>query len=350
MIELTPKNLIPLLVRLLRVDPPRAVCLVGAPGMAKTECIRQAARLLDAILFVEHPLLREPIDYAGLPWVVDGEARQLPMAFIQSVKQAALDNPNKPIVVFFDDVGQAATATQAAMMQFVQERSFAGQQVPDNVRFVMATNRRKDKAGVGGILAPLTNRLTVLGVTVDPDSWAEWALTVGGLPPEVPAYVRFKPDCLGDPENSTNRDIEPFCSARALEAAGRYVAAGITDFAVLAGCLGDGRATELNNFLKVWRELPDIDKIFASPATADVPKANKTDVMYALVGALAAHVTTKTMGALNTYASRLPIEYQVACIKDAQSQKPELRKTKGFMDWLLKNKGMLGLDDEKDSE
>lgn len=347
MTELTPKQLVPLLVRLWQTGK-RAVALVGAPGMAKTECIRQAASQLGAILFVEHPLLREPIDYAGLPWVVDGEARQLPMAFIQSVQQAAAANPDKHIIVFFDDVGQAATATQAAMMQFVQERAFAGQQVPENVRFVMATNRRKDKAGVGGILAPLTNRLTVLGVTVDPDSWAEWALGEGGLPPELPSYVRFKPDCLGDPEKHANRDIEPFCSARSLEAAGRYVAAGISDFPVLEGCLGAGRATELSAFLKVWRELPDIDKIFANPTSAEVPVKSRTDVMYALVGALAAHVTSKTMGALNLYLKRLPIEYQVACMKDAHSQKPELRKTKGFAEWMLANKKMLGLDDEKE--
>lgn len=347
MIELTPSTLIPLLGSLMRCDPPRAVTLVGAPGMAKTECVRQAAAAIGATLIVEHPLLREPVDYAGLPWVQAGKVEQLPMAFVRSVQETAAAQPKKLCVVFFDDVGQATAATQAALMQFVQERSFAGQEIPENVRFVLATNRRKDKAGVGGVLAPLTNRLTVLGVTVDPDSWAEWALAVG-LPPVLVSYVRFKPDCLLDPDNQANRDIEPFCSARALEAVGRYMLAGIEDHAVIAGCIGGSRATEVSSFLKVWRELPNIDEVLANPAKAKVPKADRPDVLYALTGALAFHVDAKRMGALTTYLERIPIEFQVACVKDAQAQKSELRRTKALVDWLLRHKEMLGLGDEKE--
>lgn len=346
MIELTPNTLIPLLANLMNVKPARAVMLVGAPGMAKTECVRQAAGVLGAELIVEHPLLREPVDYAGLPWVVNGAVHQLPMAFIRKVQEVAAGT-KKLVIVFFDDSGQATAATQASMMQFVQERQFAGQEVPENVRFVLASNRRKDKAGVGGVLAPLTNRLTVLGVTVDPDSWCEWGLA-NGLPAVLTSYVRFKPDCLLDPENQANRDIEPFCSARALEACGRYMLAGIDNHAVLAGCIGEARATELTAFLKVWRELPDIDEVLANPTKAKVPGATRPDVLYALTGALAFHVDAKRMGALTTYLERVPIEFQVACIKDAQAQKPELRRIKALVDWLLKHKEMLGLGDDKD--
>lgn len=347
MIELVPNQTIPLLTKLLRAEPPRAVVLVGAPGMAKTEVVRQAAAQIGATLITEHPLLREPIDYAGLPWVVEGRVRQLPMAFVSQVQTEALDHPEKLVVVFFDDVGQATAATQAALMQFVQARQFAGQKIPSNVRFVLATNRRKDKAGVGGVLAPLTNRLTVLGQTIDPDSWAEWALRAG-LPPVLVAYVRFKADCLTDPEKDANRDIEPFCSARSLEACGRYMMGGIEEHAVFAGCIGEGRATELTGFLKVWRDLPDVDEVLAKPSTAKVPAANRPDVMYALIGALACHVDGKRMGALTTYLERMPIEYQTACIKDAQAQKPELRKTKALIDWLLKHQDMLGVGSEKE--
>ncbi len=346
MIELTPKQLIDELCALLPLTPPRAVALVGAPGMAKTESVRQAAAALGAVLLVEHPLLREPVDYAGLPWVVDGKVEQLPMAFLRRVQETASADPERLVIVFFDDVGQAPSATQAALMQFVQERCFASQPVPDNVRFVLATNRRKDKAGVGGVLAPLTNRLRVFGVSLDADAWAEWAHK-SGLPPELVAYVRFKPDCLSDPESQSNRDIEPFCSARTLEQAGRDMLAGITRHAVLAASIGESRATELGAFVKVWGELPDIDEVLANPKRAIVPKANRPDIAYAMIGALAHRVDAGRMANLCVYIDRLSPELAVACLKDAQAQKPELRKTKAFVDWLLAHKDILGLDDEK---
>ena len=344
MLELTPNQLIPLMTDLLK--QPRAILLVGAPGMAKTETVRQAAKRLGAALLVEHPLLREPVDYAGLPWVhANGhgpEVLQLPMAFVRAVTDLAERDPQRPVVVFFDDVGQATAATQAALMQFVQERSFAGQQIPDNVRFVLATNRRKDKAGVGGILAPLTNRLTVLGVTVDPDSWAEWAHTAG-LPAVLPAYVRFKPDCLRDPETLSNRDIEPFCSARALEALGRYLQAGISERAVVAGCVGDARATEISAFLKVWQELPDVDDILKRPTKADVPKRDRPDILYALIGSLATHATEKRMKPMADYVRRLPPEFRVAFLKDAVTQHADLARDGAFMGLLMEHKALMGV-------
>src|SRR4029077_1163391 len=142
-----------------------------------------------------------------------------------------------------------------------------------------------------------------------------------------------KPDCLTDPDTQSNRDIEPFCSARALEACGRYLNAGIEQHAVLAGCIGESRATELSSFLRVWRELPDVDDVLKNPAKAKVPKQDRPDVLYALTGALAYHVDSPRMAALATYLERVPIEFAVACMKDAQAQKPELRRTKAFVDW-----------------
>lgn len=349
MIELTPSQLVPLVVDLLKVKPARAVALVGAPGCGKSAMAAEVAARLEAEFRVWHPLLKEPIDYGGLPWVVDGQVRQLPMGDLRELIEVATANPSKLVVVLVDDAGQAAGATQAALMQLVHGGQFAGQKLPENVRFIIATNRRKDKAGVGGVLAPLTNRMTMFGVTVDPDSWAEWALRAG-LPPVLVAYVRFKPDCLLDPETQSNKDMEPFCSARALEACGRYMMAGIEQHPVLAGCIGESRATELSSFLKVWHELPDIDEVLAKPDKAMVPKPNRPDIMYALIGALAAHVDAKRMVNLTTYLERIPIEFQVACIKDAQSQKPDLRKTKGLIDWLLRHKDMLGLGDEKEGK
>jgi hypothetical protein len=219
--------------------------------------------------------------------------------------------------------------------------------LPSNVRWTMATNRRKDKSGVGGVLAAFSNRVHVYGVMLPVDDWAEWAHGQK-LPPELISYVRFKPDCLADPEKHSNADIEPFCSARTLEMAGQDMQAGITRYATLAATIGASRATELGAFIAVWRELPDVGEILARPEKAIVPKKDRPDIMYALVGSLAYHVTAKTVGNLTKYVVRLPKEFEIACMKDARAQKPDLRNAKAFREWLAANVDVLvpGTEDE----
>lgn len=337
MIELTPSQAIPLIARMFKAQPGRAIGMVGAPGMAKTAIAEQVAAQMGRRLLKAHPVVEDPTD-VRMPWVVDRQAEFLPMGLMKEITKP--DCP--PTIVLIDDLGQATPVMQASYMQPVHGGELAGMKISPNVSWLIATNRRKDKAGVGGVLAPLTNRVTMIGIVVDADSWCSWWLKHGEAP-VVAAYVRFKPDCLKDPEKMANRDIEPFCSARGLEAAGRYISAGIREHAAIAGCIGDGRATELVSFLKIWEELPDIDDVLAKPDKAAVPGPKRPDVLYALIGALAYHVDAKRMGALCTYLERIPPEFQVACIKDAQSQKPELRKTKALIDWLLRHKDMLGL-------
>ncbi len=47
--------------------------IVGAPGIGKTEIINQACDAAGMHMIVSHPVVSDPTDYKGLPFVVNGD-------------------------------------------------------------------------------------------------------------------------------------------------------------------------------------------------------------------------------------------------------------------------------------
>ena len=83
-----------------------------------------------------------------------------------------------------------------SFMQLLLARRVNGHALPEHVTFVAATNRRTDRAGVSGILEPVKSRFAAI-VELEPnlDDWCQWAFTAG-VPAELIAFLRFRPDLL----------------------------------------------------------------------------------------------------------------------------------------------------------
>jgi hypothetical protein len=64
-------------------------------------------------------------------------------------------------------------------------------------------------------------------------------------------------------------------------------------------------------------------------------------VLYALTGALAHKVSKDNFDRVTEYIDRMSPDFQVMCIFDAQKLKPEIRNTKAFMQWAVKNSNIL---------
>src|SRR6185436_20188967 len=103
----------------------------------------------------------------------------------------------RPCLWFLDDLGQAPPAVQASYMPWLLERECAGNRLPDHVVVMAATNRRTDRAGVAGVLEPVKSRFASI-VTLEPDvdEWCDWAIKQPFMPPEVVAFIRFRPETL----------------------------------------------------------------------------------------------------------------------------------------------------------
>src|SRR5512146_2136100 len=144
----------------------------GGPGIGKTEIIAQAAALLGADHIVSTPSTEDPTNAAGLPWIGKDKERAVFLPFGQVAK--ALD-AKKLTVWDLEDFGQAPPLVQAGYMPWLSARELNGHKLPDCVSIVATTNRRTDKAGVGGYLEPVKSRFGVMVELVpDLDEWCDW--------------------------------------------------------------------------------------------------------------------------------------------------------------------------------
>ena len=305
----------------------------GSPGIGKTQILTQACLETGTELIVSHPVVSDPTDYKGLPFPTkDGtEATFLPFGDLLK-----LINADKPTVFFLDDIGQASSSVQASLMHLLLARRINGHAVSEHVVFLAATNRRQDRAAVQGILEPVKSRFAaILELEVNVDDWVDWAI-VQGLPVELIAFVRFRPNLLHDFKPTA--DIINTPNPRTVAAVGMMMNAGLpkdTEYEMISGAAGEGFAAEFLGFLKIYRDLPDIEKLIADPENAIVP--DEPSVLFAVCGSLSAKANKKNLGNIIKFTDRLPGEFQVLLIKDAIKRNKSLSNTKEFSAWAIKH-------------
>ncbi|MCK9331643.1 MAG: ATP-binding protein [Candidatus Cloacimonetes bacterium] len=308
----------------------------GAPGTGKSDIIAQACSAAGAELIISHPVVSDPTDYKGLPFPVKdkAEASFLPFGDLLRLTQA-----QRPTVFFLDDLGQAPMSVQAACMQLILARQVNGHMVSDQVVFLAATNRRQDKAAVLGILEPVKSRFAgIIELEVDLDDWVSWAYA-HNMPPELIAFVRYRPTLLHDFKPSA--DIVNSPSPRTVAYVGKMLNAGIPEgleYELISGAAGEGFAAEFMGFLKLWESLPDIPAILADPDHAPLP--TEPSVLFAVVGALVAKADRHNFASIMRYTRRLPGEFQVLLANDATRCKPLLANVPDFAQWAIEHQSL----------
>lgn len=301
--------------------------IVGPPGIGKSDIISQVCDKLKAKLIIEHPVVSDPTDYKGLPFASKGKATFLPFGNLEEII-----NAKELTVYFLDDLGQASPMVQAACMQLLLARRINGHKVSDNVCFVAATNRHKDGAAVSGILEPVKSRfVTIINLEVNTDDWVYWALQ-NNIPTELIAFIRFRPRLLFQFESS--KEIKNSPSPRTIHNLAKIMMMGIdkdVEYEVFSGTVGEGFAAEFISFLRIYRNLPDIDGIILDPQKAKVPDDPSTQ--YAIAVALAKKAKEDNMDSIVTYSKRLPKEISVMLMKDAQRTNPSIINTRAWIEW-----------------
>jgi len=309
------------------------VLIVGEPGLGKTDVVEQACEEINHDVVIFHPVVDDPTNYKGLPCESDGNAVFLPYSQLRKLLEA-----DKPTVAFFDDLGQATQSVQGALMQLFLSRKVNEHKISDKVVFCAATNSRKDRAGVKGLIKPLLSRFTtIVRAEVNVDDWCKWAGN-NNMPPELVAFIRFRPELLMkfDPSHvdSTGEDLVNQPCPRTVAACGRLLNYGIQDYDVLTGCVGESFAAELIGFLKIVHGLGDKPRQIADGNDESCPAS--PDTLYALCGALA-HMS----GNLDKWSNiskwgrkRLPEEFQVLLLKDVEGRHQEkVFNTPEYVEW-----------------
>ena len=307
------------------------VLIKSAPGIGKSEIVEQAARKLNYDLMIVHPVVEEPTDQKGIPWVVDGKARFIPLHNLERMITA-----KKELVVFIDDLGQATPAVQASYMQLLLARQINGHKISDFVRFVAATNRREDKSGVTGILEAIKSRFDIIvELEMNVGDWIDWALR-NGVPHEFISFTKFKPSLLH--QFKPSRDIENYPCPRTVTKAGRMFKNGIDvdlRYEILKGCVGEAYAIEFETYLKVFMSLPTIGQIENDPYGSPIP--NEISAKFAVSGMIAANIKTENANALISYLDKVDKELTIATMKNISVSNPKVTASSAFTQWMIRN-------------
>jgi MoxR-like ATPase len=300
----------------------------GGPGIGKSAVVKQLAEASKITLQDVRALLLDPVDLRGLPFLgSDGRSKWATPDFLPQ---------NGAGILFLDELNAAPPMVQASCYQLVLDRKLGEYTLPEGWAIIAAGNRDSDRGATTRMPTPLRNRFVHLDFEVDVQEWSEWAIQAG-IRPEVIAFLRFRPELL----SAFDRDTNAFPSPRSWEFVSRILdsldskSRSALEHEVIAGAVGTGAATEFSAFLRMFRELPNIDAILLNPTQEPVPE--NAAAQYAVASALARCATDINFDRICLYLDRLPTEFRVLTVRDATLREPVIRCTAGYTKWAVEN-------------
>jgi hypothetical protein len=340
-------KLIPFLSHCLRENKP--IFLTGEPGVGKTSVIEQAISDLGYESHIRHAVCMEPIDFRGFPCLERDKkdstasyAHFVPYGDVKIMLEAT-----EPVVFFYDDIGQSSQSVQKAMMALMLAREVNGKKISDHVRFIAATNRRGDGAGVGKIITPLISRQKcIVPFTLSVEDWIQWAHD-NNMPPLLIAFIHFRGERLllnFDPnkvDDHGNDLIQQPCP-RTVANFGEWLNDGFDvkkDHEVFVGTIGEEFTREYQGFVDIYDKLGDMPNRICNGEKVGPPTDPAS--LYALSSCLASRSDdSKSWSHISSWSREyLPREYQQVLLLDAESMhKEKVFNTTEYSSWVCELK------------
>lgn len=324
----TPIQLIDLLPHFHSANIP--LFLWGSPGIGKSSIVHTYARNIDALVVDVRLSQFDPVDLRGLPSLSGDTTRWMAPAVLPF--EASPDFPDdRPILLFLDELAQAAPAVQSAAFQLVLDRRVGEHTLRSNVYIIAASNRSTDRAGTNRLATPLLNRFAHLQVVSDFETWKMWAVDAG-IHPLVIGFLLQRPALLDQFELALKNGAQSFATPRSwhflssllhsLSDISSTPTHTLATFA--ASTVGTAVAAEFVAFVENAFTLPTWEEIISSPTTAKVPDTTTPDAFYAVSSLLIVWIDEATASAVAEYASRLPAEFRTLIAADLARSKPSL--------------------------
>lgn len=307
-------------------------CVLGSPGIGKSDIIKQTVSALKMRLVDERASTMDLTDWRGVPDIDRKRGRTVwyPPNFLPT-------DEDDPTVVFFDEITQVKADCQPPLYQLLLDGKLGTvYRAPESTRFVCAGNLMDDGTFANKLGSALRDRMVFLYLKPDLDDWCRWAFD-NGIAPVVIAFNRFKPEAL----NSFDKTQMVSPTARGWEFVSRIVqnskSTGRTRDALIEGKIGHPYMVEFTAFERTFSLLPDTDSIIKNPGKAPLPPLNKPELVYAVANGLAMKSTPANFGQVMVYLNRLPEEYTMFAVKLAVRCDSKLQTVPAFTEWFIKN-------------
>ena len=292
------------------------VILWGPPGVGKSSMVSAVATELGLHLETVIASIREPSDFAGLPFRVGSSVAFAPPRSAQAV----VDHGGG--IVFYDEISTAPPAVQAALLRPILDGVVGDLELPKATRTIAAANPPDTSAGGWELSLPLANRFCHLVWDVSPHEVAR-GLALGwepemnyesgkdmtakvddtGVPDiraslgAVGAFLHTRPDLVLVVPTSYAHE-GGFPTPRSWEMAGRLLAVARSRACspavirkLIVGCVGAGAATELLYYLERL-DVPAPEVILADPDGWEIP-SQRGDLVYAVVSSTMSLATSE---------------------------------------------------------
>ncbi len=321
-----------------------AVMLWGAPGVGKSQGVRQIAEKIKANTGKEvavtdvRLLLFNPIDLRGIPTA--NADRTLAVWLKPQIFQ--MDSGDGTVnILFLDELSAAPQSVQAAAYQIALDRVIGEHRLPENCIVIAAGNRVTDRSVAYKMPKALANRLLHIDVEGSFEAWKKWAVR-SGINDKVIGFLSFRNNYLMSSDQSA--DELAFTTPRSWEMVSNILNFVDDDvermYHLIAGTVGTGAAVEFRTWVQVYKDLPTMEDIFEGKMP---PLPKNTDAMYALTAAMTNYARAhkdnmKLIGNSIRYAEKMPPDFAAVLLKDymyiEENYRDKLMRIPEFIRWV----------------
>lgn len=278
----------------------QTVLLLGGTGVGKTQIIQQAADRMYPLSELPHQTTnfiyillsdKDPTDLTGVQ--VPTDAKDANGDTYLEATYARPDflpkDPNWKGVVFFDELTNASPPSQQTSYHAMLEHVIGNYKFNKDCLFVAAGNRECDNGSTYELLTPLANRMIIVNVEPDLDTWIEGYAEPNKVHPAIIGFLKTMPDRFYMAERKKDNDIT-VCTPRSWTS----VSGAVYDLqnniistkiarVILDGKLSSGVSTEFLAYFKRTHVLHSASDILSGKVKEIKLKENEVDLIYVCI-------------------------------------------------------------------
>lgn len=313
-----------------------SIFVEGPSGIGKSEAFEQVADEEGVPLIDVRFSQLDAVDLRGVPFVE--AVRKETERCTRWARPGFFPDESTPRGIFLaDEITSGMPSVLAAAYQLFLSKGLGDYRFPKGWLLVAAGNPVTSRGVTYQMPAPLLNRFVKLNAEVNLDDFMEWGFA-NGQDPRMLAFVRTMPQYLY--AFNPSAEIQPFPTPRSHVCAAQYYDFAPTErIELVAGCVGTEAGSQIETFMRVWGDLPDMADVVANPENAKVPST--LGGRWAVAVACAEVSTVKTFKNVNIYLSRLPSECSFLAGKLAMKRHPKLHVSEGYKDWAERHGNLL---------